>query len=71
MCTLVRLVSGVGPNVLLQVGQLAELSVADLASVGPDPQLAQGQLGQVLLVSVGGGGGAGFAATWVEGHLVW
>ena len=69
MCTLVRLVSGVGPNVLLQVGQLAELSVADLASVGPDPQLAQGQLGQVLLVSVGAG--AGFAATWVEGHLVW
>ena len=38
MATLVRLVPGVGPDVLLQVGELGELALADLTTVRLDPQ---------------------------------
>lgn len=44
---LVRLVTGVGPDVLLQVGQLGELPHADLTLVRLDPQVDPGMLGQV------------------------
>jgi len=47
MATLVGLVPGVGPDVLLQVGELGELPLADLATVGLDPQVNPGVLGQV------------------------
>ena len=36
---LVGLVPGVGPDVLLEVGELGELPLADLAAVGLDAQV--------------------------------
>ena len=39
MTTFVGLVPGVGPDVLLEVGELGELSLADLAAVGLDAQV--------------------------------
>ena len=42
-----------GPNVLLQVGELGELPLADLAAVGLDPQVDPGVLGQVGTVREG------------------
>lgn len=53
---LVWLVPGVCPDVLLEVGQLRELSLADLAAVGLDAQVDTHVLGQVGAV------GEGFAA---------
>lgn len=50
---LVRLVPGVGPDVLLEVGELRELPLADLAAVGLDPQVDPGVLGQVGTVREG------------------
>ena len=53
MATLVGLVPGVGPDVLLQVGELGELPLADLAAVGLDAQVDPGVLGQVGTVREG------------------
>ena len=39
MTTFVGLVPGVGPDVLLEVGELGELPLADLAAVGLDAQV--------------------------------
>ena len=39
MATLVRLVPCVSPDVLLKVGELGELSLADLATVRLDPEM--------------------------------
>ena len=50
---LVWLVPGVCPDVLLEVGQLRELSLADLAAVGLDAQVDPGVLGQVGAVGEG------------------
>ena len=50
---LVGLVPGVGPDVLLEVGELGELPLADLAAVGLDPQVDPGVLGQVGTVGEG------------------
>ena len=47
MATLVRLVPSMGPDVLLQVGQLGELPLADLAPVRLDPQVDPRVLRQV------------------------
>ncbi len=47
MATLVGLVPGVGPDVLLQVGELGELPLADLAAVGLDAQVDPHVLGQI------------------------
>ncbi len=47
MATLVGLVPGVGPDVLLQVGELGELPLADLAAVGLDAQVDPHMLGQI------------------------
>jgi hypothetical protein len=44
---LVGLVPGVSPDVLLQVRELGELPLADLAAVGLDAQVDSGVLGQV------------------------
>ena len=44
---LVRLVPGVSPDVLLQVGELGELALADLAAVRLDPQVDSRVLRQV------------------------
>ena len=44
---LVWLVSSVGSDVLLEVGQLGELSLADLTPVGLDTQVDAGVLGEV------------------------
>ena len=41
------------PDVLLEVGQLRELSLADLAAVGLDAQVDPGVLGQVGAVGEG------------------
>lgn len=43
----VGFVPGVGPDVLLEVGQLGELSLADLAAVGLDAEVDAGVLRQV------------------------
>jgi hypothetical protein len=43
----------VGPDVLLQVGELGELPLADLAAVGLDAQVDPGVLGQVGTVREG------------------
>ena len=50
---LVGLVAGVGPDVLLQVGQLGELPLADLAPVRLDAQVDTHVLGQVGAVGEG------------------
>ena len=47
MATLVRLVPSMGPDVLLQVGELGELALADLATVRLDPQVDSRVLRQV------------------------
>ncbi len=47
MATLVGLVPGVGPDVLLQVGELGELPLADLAAVGLDAQMDPHVLRQI------------------------
>lgn len=47
MAAFVRLVPGVCPNVLLEVGQLGELPLADLAPVGLDAEVDSGVLGKV------------------------
>ena len=44
---LVWLVSSVGPDVLLEVGQLGELPLTDLTPVGLDAQVDPGVLGEV------------------------
>ena len=44
---LVRLVPGVSPDVLLQVGELGELALADLTTVRLDPQVDSRVLRQV------------------------
>ena len=50
---LVGLVPGVGPDVLLEVGELGELPLADLAAVGLYAQVDPGVLGQVGTVGEG------------------
>ena len=50
---LVGLVPGVGTDVLLQVGQLGELALADLAPVRLDAQVDAGVLGEVAAVGEG------------------
>ena len=47
MSTFVRFVTRVGANVLLQVGQLSEFTLADLASIGLDAQMDAGVLAKV------------------------
>ena len=47
MATLVWLVSSVGSDVLLEVGQLGELPLTDLAPVGLDAQVDPHVLGEV------------------------
>ncbi len=47
MATLVGLVPGVSSDVLLQVGELGELPLADLAAVGLDAQMNPHMLGQI------------------------
>ncbi len=47
MATLVGLVPGVGPDVLLEVGELGELPLADLAAVRLDPQVDAHVLGEI------------------------
>jgi hypothetical protein len=47
MATLIGLVPGVGPDVLLQVGELGELPLADLAAVGLDAQVDPHVLRQI------------------------
>ena len=47
MATLVGLVSSVGSDVLLEVGELGELALTDLAPVGLDAQVDPGVLGEV------------------------
>ena len=47
MATLVRLVPCVRPDVLLKVGELGELSLADLATVRLDPKVDPHVLRQV------------------------
>ena len=42
-----------GPDVLLQVGQLGELPLADLAPVGLDAEVDSGVLGEVGAVGEG------------------
>jgi len=44
---LVRLVPGVGPDVLLQVGELGELALTDLTTVRLDPQVDSRVLRQI------------------------
>ena len=51
--TLVWLVPGVCPDVLLEVGQLGKLALTDLTSVGLDPQVDARVLGQVGAVREG------------------
>jgi hypothetical protein len=53
MATLVGLVPGVGPDVLLQVGELGELPLADLAAVGLDAQVDPHMLRQIWTVGKG------------------
>ena len=50
MAALVGLVPGVGSDVLLQVGQLGELALADLAPVRLDAQVDPHVLGEVAAV---------------------
>ena len=50
---LVRLVPGVGPDVLLQVGELGELALADLATVRLDPQVDSHVLRKIRAVGEG------------------
>ena len=50
---LVWLVSSVGSDVLLEVGQLGELPLTDLAPVGLDAQVDPGVLGEVGAVGEG------------------
>ena len=47
MSAFVGLVSGMRSNVLLQVGQLGELSLTDLAPVGLDAQVDPHVLGEI------------------------
>ena len=53
MATLVRLVPSVGPDVLLQVGELGELALADLAAVRLDPQVDSHVLRKIRAVGEG------------------
>ena len=53
MATLVRFVPGVGPDVLLQVGELGELALADLAAVRLDPQVDSHVLRKIRAVGEG------------------
>ena len=53
MATLVGLVSSVGSDVLLEVRQLGELSLADLAPVGLDTQVDPHMLREVGAVGEG------------------
>ena len=53
MATLVRLVPGVGPDVLLQVGELGELALADLTTVRLDPQVDSHVLRKIGAVGEG------------------
>ena len=50
---LVRLVPGVSPDVLLQVGELGELALADLATVRLDPQVDSHVLRKIGAVGEG------------------
>jgi hypothetical protein len=50
MSTLVRLVAGVGADVLLQMRQLGELALADLTTIWFDAQMDAGVLRQVARV---------------------
>ena len=50
---LVWLVSSVGSDVLLEVGQLGELALTDLTPVGLDAQVDPGVLGEVGAVGEG------------------
>ena len=50
MATLVRLVPCVRPDVLLKVGELGELALADLATVRLDPEVDPHVLGKVRAV---------------------
>ena len=53
MATLVRLVPGVSPDVLLQVGELGELALADLTTVRLDPQVDSHVLRKIRAVGEG------------------
>ena len=53
MATLVRLVPCVRPDVLLKVGELGELALADLATVRLDPEVDPRVLRQVGAVGEG------------------
>ena len=53
MATLVRLVPGVSPDVLLQVGELGELALTDLTTVRLDPEGDPRVLRQVGAVGEG------------------
>ena len=50
MTAFVRLVTGMGPDVLLQVRQLRELALTDLTSVGFDAQVDPSVLRQIRRV---------------------
>ena len=50
---LVRFVPGVSPDVLLQVGELGELALADLATVRLDPQVDSHVLRKIRAVGEG------------------
>ena len=53
MATLVRLVPGVSPDVLLQVGELGELALTDLTTVRLDPQVDSHVLRKIGAVGEG------------------
>ena len=53
MATLVRLVPGVSPDVLLQVGELGELALTDLTTVRLDPQVDSHVLRKIRAVGEG------------------
>ena len=66
MATLVRLVPCVRPDVLLKVGELGELALADLATVRLDPEVDPRVLRQVGAVGEGLSACSTFVGFWLS-----
>ena len=66
MATLVRLVPCVRPDVLLKVGELGELALADLATVRLDPEVDSRVLRKVGAVGEGLSTSSTFVGFWLS-----
>ena len=66
MAALVRLVPCVRPDVLLKVGELGELSLADLATIRLDPEVDSRVLRQVGAVGEGLSTSSTFVGFWLS-----